>query len=110
MRPSVEHDDIGVERLVVAETGSGLGMAAVGDEAWRRSSRWMSMRWHSCVVIVGSSGSASGPGTMLIGGWGARRCRQRHDFGSGSDGVLQSSVAKVASGGHSGSAVGDVVA
>ena len=29
----VEHDDIGVERLVVAKTGSGLGMATAEDEA-----------------------------------------------------------------------------
>jgi hypothetical protein len=37
---SVEHDDTGVERLVVTETGSGLGMAAAEDEAWCRGSRW----------------------------------------------------------------------
>ena len=64
---SVEHDDIGVERLVVAETGSGLGVAAAGDEAWSRSSRWTSTRWCSYVVVAGSPGSALGPGTTLVG-------------------------------------------
>ena len=44
----VEHDDIGVERLVVAETGSGLGVAAAEDEARSRGSRWTSTRWCSC--------------------------------------------------------------
>ena len=57
---SVEHDDIGVERFVVAEIGSGLGVAAAEDEVWSRGSRWTSMRWCSCVDIVGSSGSACG--------------------------------------------------
>ena len=80
---SVEHDDIGMERLVVAETGSGLGVAVAGDEARSRSSRWTSMRWCSCVVIAGSSGSASGPGTALVGrpgstaSWAASRLRQQ---------------------------------
>ena len=32
---SVKHDDISVEGLVVAKTGSGLGMAAAKDEAQR---------------------------------------------------------------------------
>ena len=41
---SVEHDDIGVERLVMAETGSGLGVATAEDEAWSKGSRWMSTR------------------------------------------------------------------
>ena len=57
---SVEHDDIGMERLVVAETGSGLGVAAAEDEAWSRGSRWTSTRWCSCVDVTGSSGSACG--------------------------------------------------
>ena len=57
---SVEHDDIGVERLVVAETGLGLGVAATEDEAWSRSLRWTSMRWCSCADVAGSSGSADG--------------------------------------------------
>ena len=30
---SVQHDDIGVERLVVSEIGSGLGVAMAEDEA-----------------------------------------------------------------------------
>ena len=57
---SVENDDIGVERLVVAETGSGLGVATAEDEARSRGSRWTSTRWCSCVDIVGSSGLACG--------------------------------------------------
>ena len=57
---SVEHDDIGVERLVVAETGSRLGVATAEDEARSRGSRWTSTRWCSCVDIAGSSGSACG--------------------------------------------------
>ena len=57
---SVEHDDIGVERLVVAETGSGLGVAAAKDEARSRGSRWTSTRWCSYVDVAGSSGSACG--------------------------------------------------
>jgi len=57
---SVEHDDIGVERLVVAETGSGLGVAAAEDEARSRGSRWTSTRWCNCVDVAGSSGSACG--------------------------------------------------
>ena len=57
---SVEHDDIGVERLVVAETGSRLDVAAAEDEALSRGSRWTSTRWCSCVDVAGSSGSACG--------------------------------------------------
>ena len=57
---SVEHDDIGVERVIMAEIGSELGVAVAEDEAWSRGSRWTSMRWCSCVVITGSSGSAYG--------------------------------------------------
>jgi len=37
-----------------------LGVAAAEDEVWSRGSRWTSMRWCSCVDIVGSSGSACG--------------------------------------------------
>ena len=57
---SMEHDDISVEGLIMAEIGSGLGVATAEDEAWSRGSRWMSMRWCSCVDIMGSSGSACG--------------------------------------------------
>ena len=57
---SMEHDDIGVERLVVAETGSGLGVAMAEDEAQSRGSRWTSTRWCSYVDVVGSLGSAYG--------------------------------------------------
>ena len=57
---SMEHDDIGVERLVVAETGSRLGVATAEDEARSRGSRWTSTRWCSCVDVAGSSGSAYG--------------------------------------------------
>ena len=46
-------DGIGVERLVVAETGSGLGMAAAEDEAWSSGSRWMLTRWCHCVDVAG---------------------------------------------------------
>ena len=57
---SVEHDDISVERLVMAEIGSGLGVAATEDEAQSRCSRWTSMRRCSCVDVAGSLGSAYG--------------------------------------------------
>ena len=56
----VEHDDISMERLVMAETGSGLGVAAAEDEARSRGSRWTSTRWCNCVDVAGSSGSAYG--------------------------------------------------
>ena len=56
----VEHDDISVERLVVTETGSRLGVAVAKDEAQSRGSRWTSTRWCSCVDVAGSSGSACG--------------------------------------------------
>lgn len=46
-------DDISIERLVVAETGSGLGMAMAKDEAQSSGSRWMLTRWCHCVDVAG---------------------------------------------------------
>ena len=43
----VEHDDIGVERLVVAKTGSGLGMAAAGEHG-ARAAPWLQQRLQQC--------------------------------------------------------------
>ena len=57
---SVEHDDIGMERLIVAETGLRLGVAVAEDKARSRGLRWTSTRWCSYVDVVGSLGSACG--------------------------------------------------
>ena len=50
---SVVYDDIGVERLIAAETGSGLGVAAAEDEARSSGSRWTPTRWCRFVDVTG---------------------------------------------------------